>query len=162
MPGVIAVVDDERLTTRAAQGTANEAPQQDPRTVCYWGQPIALVVAETFEQARDAAKHLKVEYRATSGAPLDPDGVTPEEQEDETVNQGDLDGAMASAAHTSDVQVKTEGHASAAMEPHAAIAEWVGDRLTVHASLQMPNYNITELADSLGIEEENILSLIHI
>ncbi|MCP9221745.1 xanthine dehydrogenase family protein molybdopterin-binding subunit [Erythrobacter sp. LQ02-29] len=156
MPGVIAVIDDERLTTRAAQGTANEAPQQDPRTVCYWGQPIALVVAETFEQARDAAKHLKVEYRATSGAPLDPDGVTPEEQEDETVNQGDLDGAMAGAAHTSDVQVKTEGHASAAMEPHAAIAEWVGDRLTVHASLQMPNYNITELADSLGIKEENV------
>ena len=61
MPGVIAVIDDERLTTRAAQGTANEAPRQSPRAVCYWGQPIALVVAETFEQARDAAKHLKVD-----------------------------------------------------------------------------------------------------
>ena len=70
MPGVIAVIDDPRLTTRAAQGTANEAPQQSPRTVCYWGQPIALVVAETFEQARDAAKHLAVEYRPDDGAPL--------------------------------------------------------------------------------------------
>ncbi len=63
MPGVIAVVDDEKMCTRAAQGTANEAPMQGRAQVCYWGQPIALVVAETFEQARDAAKHLKVEYR---------------------------------------------------------------------------------------------------
>jgi len=77
MPGVIAVIDDPRLTTRAAQGTADEAPQQQPKTVCYWGQPIALVVAETFEQARDAAKHLAVEYREEEGAPLDPDAVEP-------------------------------------------------------------------------------------
>ena len=46
MPGVLAVIDDERPATHAAQGTANEAPRQSPRTVCYWGQPIALVVAE--------------------------------------------------------------------------------------------------------------------
>ena len=45
---------------------------QGPTQVCYWGQPIALVVAETFEQARDAAKHLNVEYREEEGAPLDP------------------------------------------------------------------------------------------
>ena len=35
MPGVIAVIQDQRLTTRAAQGTADEAPQQSPGTVCY-------------------------------------------------------------------------------------------------------------------------------
>ena len=156
MPGVIAVIDDEKLTTRAAQGTANEAPQQDPHQVCYWGQPIALVVAETFEQARDAAKHLKVEYREDAGAPVDPAAVEPEEQEDETVHQGDLAHAMAEAAHAVDVTFTTKGHASAAMEPHAAIAQWDGDKLTVHASLQMLNYNITELADALGMEEDDI------
>ncbi len=42
------------------------------------------------------------------------------------------------------------------MEPHAAIAEWDGDKLTVHASLQMLNYNITELADALELEEDNV------
>lgn len=153
MPGVIAVIDDERLTTRAAQGTANEAPQQSPRTVCYWGQPIALVVAGTFEQARDAAMHLNVEYRENEGAPISPDAVEPEEQEDETVKQGDLAKAMSQAAHGVDVTYTTKGHASAAMEPHAAIAEWDGEKLTVHASLQMLNFNITELADALGIDE---------
>ena len=155
-PGVIAVIDDERLTTRAAQGTANEAPQQSPQTVCYWGQPIALVVAETFEQARDAAKHLVVEYREEPGAPLFPAEVEAEEQEDETVRQGDLAQAMSAAAHSVDVTYTTKGHASAAMEPHAAIAEWDGEKLTVHASLQMLNYNITELADSLGLEEDKV------
>ena len=156
MPGVIAIIDDERLTTRAAQGTANEAPQQSPRTVCYWGQPIALVVAETFEQARDAAKRVGVQYREESDAPFDPGEVEAEEQEDETVRQGDLDHAMADAAHSVDVTYTTKGHASAAMEPHAAIAEWNGDTLKVHASLQMLNYNISELADAVGLDEDKV------
>lgn len=156
MPGVIAVIDDECFTTRAAQGTANEAPQQSPRQVCYWGQPVCLVVAETFEQARDAAKHVEIEYRENPGAPIVPDNVDPEEQEDDTVHQGDLAHALSEAAHGVDVTFTTKGHASAAMEPHAAIAMWEGDKLTVHASLQMLNYNITELSDALDVEEENI------
>ncbi|HAL90667.1 MAG TPA: xanthine dehydrogenase, partial [Erythrobacter sp.] len=123
---------------------------------CYWGQPIALVVAETFEQARDAAKHLAVEYRPDDGAPLSPDAVQPEEQEDETVRQGDLVHAMSEAAHSVDVTFTTKGHASAAMEPHAAIAQWDGDQLTVHASLQMLNYNISELADAIDLPEEKV------
>lgn len=156
MPGVIAVIDDERLTTRAAQGTANKAPQQSPRTVCYWGQPIALVVAETFEQARDAAMRLKVKYREDKGAPVSPDAAEPEEQEDETVQQGDLAKAMSDAAHSVDVTYTTKGHASAAMEPHAAVAQWDGDKLIVYASLQMLNFNITELADALGMDEDKL------
>ena len=156
MPGVLAIIDDERLTTRAAQGTAGEAPQQGPTQVFFWGQPIAVVVAETFEQARDAAKHLKVEYRAEEGAPLDPSDAEPEEQEDETVDQGDLAQAMSRADHAVDLAITTEGHASAAMEPHAAIAQWEDDKLTVHASLQMLNYNIAELADTLGIAEDRV------
>ena len=156
MPGVIAVIDDPLLTTRAAQGTADEAPEQGPRKVDYWGQPIALVVAETFEQARDAAKQLQVDYREESGASLDPQAVDPEEQEDQTVRQGDLVHAMAEAEHSIDVTFTTKGHASAAMEPHASIAAWEGDKLTVHASLQMLNYNISELADALDMEEEDV------
>ncbi|MBL4641042.1 MAG: xanthine dehydrogenase family protein molybdopterin-binding subunit [Verrucomicrobiales bacterium] len=156
MPGVLGVIEDPKLTTRAAQGTAGEAPQQQPGTVCYWGQPIALVVAETFEQARNAAKHLKVEYRRDEDAPLDMKAVPREPQDGDTVNQGDLDQAMAQAAHSVDVTIETEGHASAAMEPHAAIAQWQDGKLIVHASLQMLNFNIAELADSLDIEENDI------
>ena len=155
-PGVLAVISDPRMTTRAAQGTAGEAPVQEPQTVAYWGQPVALVVAETFEQARDAAKRIAVSYDPDPMPDLDPDTATPEPQEDEAVDMGDLDAAMAEAAHSIDVTIHTEGHASAAMEPHAAIAAWDDGKLTVHASLQMLNYNIAELADALGIAEEDI------
>ncbi|MBU2341408.1 MAG: xanthine dehydrogenase family protein molybdopterin-binding subunit [Alphaproteobacteria bacterium] len=158
MPGVVAVIDDERLTARAAQGTAGEAPAQPAREVGYFGQPIALVVAQSFEQARDAAKHLQFDYRADDPADvaLDPEAVEAEPQEEDGTRQGDLAQAMSQAAHGVDVTYTTEGHNSAAMEPHAAIAQWDGKKLTVHASLQMPNYNISELADALGLEEDQV------
>lgn len=156
MPGVIAVIEDERLIARPAQGTANEAPTQRPRTVCYWGQPIALVVAETFEQARDAAKRLAVDYRDYGSVAVTATQVEAEEQADETVREGNLDKAMSDAAFAVDVTYTTQGHASAAMEPHAAMAEWDGETLTVHASLQMLNYNICELADAIGLSADKI------
>lgn len=156
MPGVIAIIEDNRFCTRAAQGTANEAPQQVPRTVCYWGQPIALIVAENFEQARDAAKAVRVDYRAEDAVPLAPSSVDSEEQDDETVNLGDFAHAMSEAPHSVDLRFTTEGHASAAMEPHAAIADWDGERLTVRAALQMLNYNICELADALRLDESQV------
>ena len=65
-------------------------------------------------------------------------------------------GNVVRADHAVDLAITTEGHASAAMEPHAAIAQWEDDKLTVHASLQMLNYNIAELADTLGIAEDRV------
>nr|WP_202131641.1 xanthine dehydrogenase family protein molybdopterin-binding subunit [Aurantiacibacter rhizosphaerae] len=156
MDGVVAVVEDERMTARAAQGTAGEAPVQQPRTVCYWGQPIALVVAETFEQARDAAKHLVISFDADDldDVAFDPNAVDPENKE--STSQGDLTRAMNEASSNVDARLTTSGHASAAMEPHAAIAEWDGSKLTVYASLQMLNYNIAELADAVDLEEDDV------
>lgn len=157
MDGVVAVIDDRRMTTRPAQGGAGEAPEQHPARIDYFGQPFALVVASTFEQASHAAKHLPFSYEAEDPAevPLDPGNVETEAG-DGNVRKGDLAHAMATAPHSVDVEYVTHGHASAAMEPHAALAEWDGDRLTVHASLQMPNYNISELSDSLDLSEDKI------
>lgn len=154
MPGVIALIADSHMTARAAQGTAGEAPEQDPRQVDYWGQPIALVVAETFEQARDAAKHLAIEFTEET-AIFDPADAEAEPNGGGT-RQGDLAQAMSEAAHSVDVTYTTEGHASAAMEPHAAVADWDGETLTVRAGLQMLNYNIAELADAVGLEESQV------
>jgi xanthine dehydrogenase YagR molybdenum-binding subunit len=162
LPGVVDVISDERMIARPAQGGAGEAPMQHVERVDYWGQPIALVVAETFEQARHAAKHLPIEYEAEDPAGLitDPEDhrVDWKTEEDDAVRQGDLAHAMAQAPHTVDITFTTEGHASAAMELHASVAEWdpEAERLTVHSSLQMINYNIGELADTLGLEESQI------
>lgn len=153
MPGVVAVISDERMTGRPAQGMAGEAPFRPAQEVCYWGQPVALVVAESFELARDAAKHLALEWLGED-APVDPAEV--ETEESESTRLGDLAHAMAEAAHSVDVVITTEGHASAAMEPHAALAQWDNDTLTVHASLQMLKFNRAELADSLGLNQDQV------
>jgi xanthine dehydrogenase YagR molybdenum-binding subunit len=158
MPGVIAVISDPRMTTRSAQGGASKAPTQNPRRIDYYGQPIALVVAESFEQARDASKQLKVEYRQLGDAVIDPDSrdAEVETQDAKSVIQGDLDRAMRDAAHAIDVTYTTECHNSAPMEPHASIAEWDGETLTVHVSMQMLKYNVKELADAVGLAPDKV------
>ena len=156
-PGVIAVISDERMTARSAQGTAGKSPVQKVRQVEFWGQPVAVVVAETFEQARNAAKRLRVEYRADADVAVDqhdPDAEV--ETPDDPTIQGDLDAAMREAAHTVDVTYTTEGHSSAPMEPHASIAEWNGNTLTLHSSLQMLKFNVKELADSVGLKPDKV------
>jgi xanthine dehydrogenase YagR molybdenum-binding subunit len=156
IPGVVAMISDPRMTTRSAQGGAGKAPKQGPREIDYYGQPIALVVAETFEQARDASKHLKVEYRAEGGAVIDPQAkdAKVEQQDAKSVVQGDLERAMRKATHSVDVTYTTECHNSAPMEPHASIAQWDGQTLTVHLSMQMLKYNVKELADAVGLKPE--------
>ncbi|MFC6623064.1 xanthine dehydrogenase family protein molybdopterin-binding subunit [Novosphingobium panipatense] len=157
MPGVIAVLSDDRMTARAAQGGAGKSPVRKVRDVQYYGQPVALVVAKTFEQARHAAKHLRIRYREEPDPLVDPEDerATFEPFEDPTV-QGDLEQAMDAAAHAVDVVYTTEGHNSAAMEPHASIAEWDGKTLTLHSSLQMLRFNRKELADALGLDADNV------
>ncbi len=157
MPGVLAVVRDPRFLRNPAQGTAGQAPEQGPDELAYFGQPVALVVARSLEAAYHAALNLGVAVEAAE-AVLDPEapGATVDRPEGKQQAQGDLDRAMAEAAHAIDVTYTTPGHNSAPMEPHAAIAEWDGDRLTVRGSYQMLSFNQKELADALGIETDKV------
>lgn len=156
MPGVLSVIQDSRLLRNPAQGTANKAPIQGPQHASYLGQLIAVVVAETFEQARHAAQSLKVTLDGVEERPVDPATAAVESQEGQAVDQGDLEGAMKQAAHSVDVVYTTPSHSSAAMEPHASIASWEGDDLTLRGSYQMLKYNRNELADALGIHADHI------
>lgn len=159
MPGVLGVYADKAMLRRPAQGQAGKAPVQDVRSVEYFGQPVALVVAETFEQATEAAKALKIDYDPAVDVivePEDPRVVVEEPPKDKSIKQGDLEKAMAEAAFSVDAVYRTPGHASAAMEPHASIAHWENDRLTVHGSFQMVSHNVKELADALGISADKV------
>jgi len=156
LPGVCAVITDERLLRNPAQGTANMAPVQGGRDVAYFGQPIALVVAETYEQARHAAHGLEIAYDAAEDAAVTPEDAEPESLESKQIDIGDLDTAMSHAAHSIDATYTTPSQNSAAMEPHASIAVWKGDELTLHGSYQMLKFNRNELADSLGVDLEKV------
>lgn len=150
MPGVLGVFADKAMLRRPAQGTAGKAPMQDVSQVEYHGQPVALVVAETFEQATHAAKALRIDYAAADKVPFDPQ-VAGFEPAKEPQVLGDLDAAMAQAAHSLDLTFTTEGHASAAMEPHVSIAQWQDGALTLWGSYQMVGHNVLELADALQV-----------
>ncbi|RVV99329.1 xanthine dehydrogenase family protein molybdopterin-binding subunit [Mesobaculum littorinae] len=155
MPGIVKVITDPKLLRVPAQGMADAAPAQGNDEVLYFGQPIALVVGDSFEAARHGANHLSVSYLPQE-ARLDPDAVQTERPEGKQSSQGDLDGVMKTAPVTLDEVWTTPGHNSSAMEPHASMAEWDGDRLTLHGSYQMLKYNRNELADSLGIDPKNV------
>lgn len=160
MPGVLGVFAEKEMLRRPAQGQAGKAPQQNPGTVEYFAQPVALVVAETFEQARAAGEALKIEYEAAENpVPYeaeDPAAKIEKPKDDKRVDAGDLDAAMAEAAHSVDVIYRTPGHASAAMEPHASIAQWKEEELTLYGSFQMIASNVKELADSLGVAKRKV------
>lgn len=157
MPGILGVYSDKRFIKNPAQGTADEAPAQGPDEVHYFGQPVALVVAETFEQARHGAQALEVSFEAEDAVvdPDDPAAPTDKPKGDQ-LDQGDIDTAMDQAAHTVDETYTTPGHSSAPMEPHCSICEWDGDALTLRGSYQMLKYNRNEIADCLGIEPEKV------
>jgi len=157
LEGVLGVFSDERFLRNAAQGGAGKAPVQGVSKIEYVGQPVALVVAETFEQARHAGQNVILSIEAQT-APVEPEAgdVQVEMQDRRGVDQGDLDRAMQEAAVTVDQVYRTAGHHAAAMEPHCSIASWDGDVLTLRGSYQMLNFNVDELADSLGIEPEKV------
>lgn len=156
LPGVLAVLSGERFLRNPAQGGAGQAPVQGAGEVHYLGQPIALVVAESFEEARHAAQTLAVRYEEEP-AETDPETASQVDRPEKArMDQGDLDRAMAEAAASVDVVYTTPAQSSAPMEPHASLASWEGERLTLHGSYQMLKFNRAELADALGIPEANV------
>ncbi len=156
MEGVLGVWSDQRFLRNAAQGTANKAPVQGPEDVAYFGQPVALVVAETFEAARHGALALTLSIEVEH-AVVDPEADEAErEDKGGAIDQGDLDVAMNDGDIRVDQLYRTPGHAAAAMEPHCSVATWNGDELTLYGAYQMLNYNVNELADALGIDPRKI------
>jgi xanthine dehydrogenase YagR molybdenum-binding subunit len=158
LPGIRAVITDDRFTKHPAQGMAGKAPAQGPKDIIYFGQPVALVVADTFEQARHGAIVLMAHFAEHGEVPLNPDDAhaeieTPKKKQS---SQGDLDTAMREARFTIDETYTTPSHVSGAMEPHASVASWDGDELTLRGSYQMLRFNRAELADALGIDKDNV------
>ena len=123
---------------------------------------IAVVVAETFEQARAAASLIRTQYDAADGvhdlarvksAAKIGTGFSGESMKD---TLGDFDGAFGGAAVKIDATYTTPDEAHAMMEPFATIAAWEGDKLTVWTSNQMINWGKRALASILGIEADNV------
>ena len=69
---------------------------------------------------------------------------------------GDFDGAFATAPVTVDATYTTPDHAHAMMEPHATIASWSGDKLTLWTAIQLVGWGLRDIAKILGMPKENV------
>jgi len=161
-PGVIAVIIDAALVVTDEGGVFDSPvmPRNLPE-IDHYGQPIGFIVAESFEAARAAAKLVRVDCEEEAGRYEMSDHLAeanPEPERALTPNQnvGDVDAGLAQAAVTLDVTYTTPHHLPAAMEPHATIARWEGDRLEIRSSLQMLKGAKGRIAASLDMEPANL------
>jgi xanthine dehydrogenase YagR molybdenum-binding subunit len=157
-PGVIAVVTYENAG-KLGKGNFNTAHLLAGPEVQHYHQAVGVVVAETFEQARAASSLVKVEYAKANGsydlAAAMNAAVTPKTGDAES-KVGDFDGAFASAPVKLDATYTTPDQSHAMMEPHASIASWDGDKVTVWTSNQMIDWGKQDLARTLGVPAGNV------
>lgn len=155
-PGVIAIVTAENAG-ELGKGQLNIARLLGGPTVEHYHQAIALVVADTFEQARAAAQLLKVSYAPAEGVfDLAAAKTSERRTADRNSTIGDFAGAYARSEVTLDETYTTPDHSHSMMEPHATTAAWRGDQLTIWTSNQMIDWTRTDLAATLGIPREKV------
>jgi xanthine dehydrogenase YagR molybdenum-binding subunit len=170
--GVIAVMthlNAPRLAKTIADGQHSFQPGeyypllQDDR-VHYNGQHIGVVIADTFEQATHAASLVRVQYAenqpiALLDAAVDetvmPTNFRGGEREPDS-RRGDPEGAFSSAAFAIDRTYTTPVEHHNPMEPHAVIANWSGDHLTLYPSTQAISGTQGRIAELLSIPTDNV------
>ncbi|MGV9881530.1 xanthine dehydrogenase family protein molybdopterin-binding subunit [Streptomyces sp. NPDC003006] len=127
--------------------------------VHFVGWPVALVVAETSEQAREAAEALVVRYDQephdiafSAGRPgtYTPDG------DDMRTQKGDLEAELAASTHLVDAEYTTPEEHHSPMEPHAATARWEGGRLDIVDSNQGSTWIADELSKLFSLDPASV------
>ncbi|MFH8796825.1 xanthine dehydrogenase family protein molybdopterin-binding subunit [Streptomyces sp. NPDC017941] len=167
MPGVLAVLHhgnaprlQEGFVGMMGPDPVAEILQRD--RVPHVGWPVALVVAETSEQAREAAEALVVEYDTephdVAFDPQHPDRYTPETtvQGPALTEKGDLEAELAAATVVVDEVYTTPEQHHNAMEPHAATARWDGGRLEVVDTSQGTMMTATDLAALFQLDPASV------
>ena len=157
--GVIAVVT-ARSAGRLGKGKFNTARLFGGPDIQHYHQAVALVVAETFEQARAAAQLVQIKYTTAQGAfslaDAKPSAKKPTTIKDPDTAVGHFAAAFADAPVQLDATYTTPDQSHAMMEPHSSTAAWDGDRLTVWTSNQMIDWGRTDLALTLRMPKEKV------
>src|SRR5207302_5013265 len=173
-PGVVGILTRENapqlkpypddLTKKGAPGE-NRVPLQDDE-IHYAGQHLGVVVAESFEQATHAASLVRITYQTQKPVVTIPDEATqksatmPETfigREKLQVKRGDVDGALASAAHKIDIVYSTPIENHNPIETYSTTAEWEApDRLLVHECTRGIKQLQRIVANALSLPRENV------
>lgn len=157
-PGVLAVVTAQNAG-KLGKGKMNTATLLGGPGIEHYHQAIALVVADTLEQARAASRLIRVHYERAQGAfdlAAAKDAADNAGKPGQADRVGDFEGAYAKAAVKLDRVYTTPDQTHAMMEPHASTAQWQGDALTIWTSNQMVAWGRGELARTLGIPKDKL------
>jgi xanthine dehydrogenase YagR molybdenum-binding subunit len=173
MPGVRAILHRGNIGSifrstpdQGFEGICEERrPPFEDDTVRYYGQYIALAVAETFEAAKGAADAVRASYSTET-----PNVETHLESDDDPdvvlttyglrkrleSNRGDAEGAFATAPVKLDQTYVTPTETQNPLEPHATTALWEGSTLTLYESSQGVVGLRAVLAQMFGLPKENV------
>ncbi|MFE2997676.1 xanthine dehydrogenase family protein molybdopterin-binding subunit [Nocardia sp. NPDC059246] len=178
--GAVAVYTHENLPKVAAipsqwpSGFGGPAPGQtffplQDTTIHYYGQPIAVVVADTFECAQHAAELVTADYDAQQPLIRLEDGRDAQYQP-KTVfcglvpavqSRGDFEAAAGTAVHTVDATYHFAANHHNPIECSATAASWDGDTVTVYDATQGVSATQATVAAYLGISPANVRVVAH-
>jgi xanthine dehydrogenase YagR molybdenum-binding subunit len=159
-PGVLLVWTHKNVPAQA-DPSDETVPQMHSADVIHNGETIALVVAESFEQARAAALLIDAQYETADGAynftALAGTGIKPPEGmfKPDTA-AGDFAAQFPTAPVQIDVTYTTPNQSQAMMEPHATLALWEGGRLVVYTAAQMANQSQKTIAATLNLPPDKV------
>jgi xanthine dehydrogenase YagR molybdenum-binding subunit len=168
--GVLKIITHEnalKLNPRPALTPENRMTRSNPvlqgTKIYYYGQYIGLVVAETYEQARHAARLIKVSYKKEAPK-IDFEEHVKDAYKPAVINAGyptdtswgNVENALQQSAQTIEATYETPIEHHHPMEPHASLAFFEGDRLTVYEATQMLLPTRDSISNTFGIPKENI------
>jgi xanthine dehydrogenase YagR molybdenum-binding subunit len=170
-PGVVAVYSpfDPLALRRPSSPMLGETwvPLQD-HTVAHYGQPIGFVVAQTYEQARDAAMLVEVSYtqrpaRTTLAGNLDLAEEGPPAMDGTPATHAvlapgveSIEDALASSPVVVAATYSTATQNHAAMEPHSAVAVWDENGLTIYSGNQGASFHQQDMAAALDVDPSSV------
>jgi xanthine dehydrogenase YagR molybdenum-binding subunit len=170
LPGVLLVMTHQNAPRLPAGGKAGAGAPPAGRimsllqddVVHYNNEPVAVVIADTLEHAQDAARHVHIDYQqqpalldfvAAKATVYKPKQAKNAETD---TTQGDVESGWRNAAARVDATYTTPMEHHNPMEPHATIAMWEGDHLTLYDATQYVSGVRTTTAKTLGIPEDKV------
>ncbi len=158
--GVLAVITHKNAPKLNVNGGIRGGALLQSPNIEFHGQHIGLVIAETFEQARYAARLVKASYEKTD-AKVDfekheKEAVVPKEKDKADVVRGDVETAFRNAEYKIEEIYDTPIEHHQPMEPHATIAFWEGEKVTLYNGSQIVNGAQNAAASTLNLKPENV------
>ena len=163
-PGVLLVITPDNVMPLKPITTWTGAPSSDKpylaltREINFTGQHVAAVIAETFEQASEAATLLKIDYeeKASIASYDDPKSGEGNPIDAMAVAWGEPEKAFAEAPVRIEATYKTPREYNVPIEPHGLVAQWEGDTLTVWEPSQWVNFMVHNYAEWYGLPDEKV------